>query len=168
MSGHLSAVIPESLEASVRAVLGAASDAKLTLATAESCTGGLLASLLTDIENLSHAFERGFVVYTDAAKHDLLGVPTELLAREGAVSAPVAVAMAEGAIDRSRADVAVAITGFAGPAGRGDEEGLVHVACARRGRATARREAHFGPRGRGAVRIAAVTVALAMLAEAIR
>ena len=85
------------------------------IATAESCTGGLVAALLTDIEGCSHAFERGFVSYTDQSKHELLGVDRALLDACGAVSRPVAIAMAEGAMARSGAQIAVSTTGFAGP-----------------------------------------------------
>src|SRR4051794_41766457 len=92
-------------------------DAELTIATAESCTGGMLAALLTDIEGAGHGFDRGFVTYTKEAKTELLGIEPSLLDRNDAVSEVVARAMAEGALKRSKADLAVAITGFAGPAG---------------------------------------------------
>src|SRR6187549_193461 len=106
------------------------------LVTAESCTGGLLASLLTDIPGSSHAFDRGFVTYTDESKNDLLGVPMDMLAEHTAVSKPVAIAMAEGALAKSKGAVAVAITGYAeGSKKRGEEAGLVHFASARTGRA---------------------------------
>ncbi|WP_339639287.1 CinA family protein [uncultured Sulfitobacter sp.] len=85
------------------------------IATAESCTGGLVAALLTDIEGCSHAFERGFISYTDQSKHELLGGDRALLNACGAVSRPVAIAMAEGAMARSGAQIAVSTTGFAGP-----------------------------------------------------
>lgn len=137
----------------------------MALATAESCTGGLLASLLTDVEGVSHAFERGFVVYSEEAKRELLGVPAALLAEHGAVSRPVALAMAEGALRASHARIALAITGFAGAGGPGDEAGRVHFACAVRGLDTRHREAHFGDIGRGPVRIACIRVALEMFAE---
>lgn len=164
----LSPALPDDVDHAARAVLDAACDRDLSIATAESCTGGLLASLLTDVEGASHAFERGFVVYSEDAKCELLGVARDTVERCGAVSEPVAVAMAEGALARSHADIALAVTGFAGPAGPGDEPGLVHFACARTGRATAHREEHFGDIGRGPVRIACMRVGLAMLAEAIR
>src|SRR3546814_7275302 len=99
------------------------------LATAESCTGGLLASLLTDVEGASHAFERGFVVYSEKAKCELLGIQQADITHCGAVSRTVAIAMAKGSIHSSEADIALSITGFAGD---GDEPGLVHFACARR------------------------------------
>ncbi len=167
MTDTLSATLPEDVERLIRRCLRGAADRKLTLTTAESCTGGLLSSVLTDIDGLGHVFDRGFVVYTDAAKRELLGVPAETLEREGAVSKPVAVAMAGGALDRSEGSVAIAVTGFAGPAGPGDEPGLVHFACGRRGGKIVHREEHFGPLERGPARIACLRVALAMLCEAL-
>jgi nicotinamide-nucleotide amidase len=159
----LSATLPDDVEAMVRRILQSACDRELRLATAESCTGGLLASVLTDVEDLSHAFERGFVVYSDEAKTELLGVLAELIDREGAVSRPVAMAMAEGGIAHSAADICLAVTGFSGPAGPDDEAGLVHFACQRRGRDVRHREEHFGDIGRGATRIACLRVALEMI-----
>lgn len=105
----------------------------ITLATAESCTGGLLASLLTDVEGLSHCFERGFVCYSETSKCDQLGLDQGEIDRHGAVSRSVAIAMAEGALARSNAEIAFAVTGFAGRGEEGDEPGLVHFACARHG-----------------------------------
>ena len=131
-------------------------------ATAESCTGGMLASLMTDIPGIAHTFERGFVTYTDESKHELLGVPSEMLKDKGAVSQEVAIAMAEGALERSRANMALAVTGFADT---GDEPGLVHFACARAGRKTAHREEHFGPIGRGATRLECLRVSIEMMTE---
>lgn len=142
-------------------------EGELRLATAESCTGGLVAALLTDIEGCSHAFERGFVTYTDEAKHELLGVPMALLHEKGAVSEPVAVAMAEGALKRSRADIAVSVTGFAGPGGPGDEEGLVHFALARGGRNTVHRVQSFGALGRDPIRQRSLGTILEMLEETV-
>jgi nicotinamide-nucleotide amidase len=163
----LSPVLPDEVDEAARAVLEKACDRELSLATAESCTGGLLASLLTDVEGVSGCFERGFVTYSEDAKTELLGVPKELIDRHGAVSEAVAVAMAEGALHASRADVALSITGFAGPGDPDDEPGLVHFACARKGGPTVHREAHFGDIGRGPVRIECMRTALAMLAEAL-
>ena len=140
----------------------------LKLAAAESCTGGLLTGLLTEAAGSSAVVERGFVTYSNEAKQELIGVPAALVATHGAVSEPVARAMAEGALARSRADVAVSITGIAGPGG-GDARkpvGLVHFACARRGAATVAHEARFGDRGRAGVRRAALDVALDLLAAA--
>ena len=143
-------------------------DKDLTIATAESCTGGMLAALLTDIEGAGHGFERGFVTYTKEAKSDLLGIPRDLLEDNDAVSETVARAMAEGALARSEADLALGVTGFAGPAGEGREEGLVHFALACREGETMHREAHFGSIGRGPVRVHSLKTMLEMLEEAVR
>jgi nicotinamide-nucleotide amidase len=145
-----------------KAVLQAACDRQLTLATAESCTGGLLASLLTDLPGLSHAFERGFVTYTDEAKHEMLGVPEVVLREDGAVSERSARAMAEGALAHSRADVCVSITGFA-EGGPGQPAGLVHFGCARHGSPTLHRREQFGDCGRAEVRLQALKTALELL-----
>ena len=155
-------VVPDEVEKTTRDLLERACEMDLTIATAESCTGGMVASLLTDVPGASHAFERGFITYTDEAKADMLGIPLQLIKREGAVSHAVAVAMAEGALARSDANVAVSITGFAG---HGDEPGLVHFACAREGRETRHREEHFGDIGRGKIRVQCLRVATEMLAE---
>lgn len=155
-------VVPDEVEKTTRKLLERACDLDLTIATAESCTGGMVASLLTDVPGASHAFERGFVTYTDEAKADMLGIPLDLIGREGAVSRAVAIAMAEGALARSDADVAVSITGFAGD---GDEPGLVHFACARKDSETRHREEHFGDIGRGRIRVQCLRVAAEMLAE---
>jgi nicotinamide-nucleotide amidase len=158
----LSPVLPNRLEEATRRLLAKASERGLVLATAESCTGGMLASLLTDVQGVAHAFDRGFVTYSEEAKTEMLGVPAALIDEKGAVSREVAVAMAERALSRSRANIALAITGFADT---GEEPGLVHFACARNGRITMRREEHFGGIGRGAVRVAALDVAIAMMTE---
>ena len=166
MSETLKPILPSRIEKAADAVLAAASDADVPLATAESCTGGLLAALLTDVEGSSHIFERGFVVYSEEAKCDLLGIERALVDECGAVSRDVAMAMVEGALTRSNAQLAVAITGFAGKTDQG-EEGLVHFACQREGRAAQHREEHFGAIGRDGVRIAALEVALEMMKEAL-
>lgn len=163
----LSPVVPAHMETRAARVLERACAAELTLATAESCTGGLLSSLLTDIQGASHAFERGFVVYSEEAKCELLGIAREKIDHCGAVSRDVAIAMAEGALTHSHADISLAITGFAGPGGPDDEPGLVHFACARRDHPTAHREAHFGDIGRGPVRVACLGIALEMIEEAL-
>jgi len=138
---------------------------KLMLATAESCTGGLVAGLLTEIAGSSAVVERGFVTYTNEAKSELIDVPRELLENFGAVSQQVARAMAIGALKHSRADITVALTGVAGPGGGSAEKpvGLVHIACARRGRETDHRECRFPDTGRAGIRRAAILVALDML-----
>ena len=158
----LSPVLPDRLEEATRRLLVKACERGLVLAVAESCTGGLLASLLTDVEGVSHSFDRGFVTYSEQAKTEMLGVPAALIDAKNAVSKEVAIAMAEGALERSRANIACAITGFAG---MGDEPGLVHFACARAGRTTAHREEHFGAIGRGATRVAAIEAAVEMMTE---
>ncbi|MBV8797420.1 MAG: CinA family protein [Hyphomicrobiales bacterium] len=142
--------------------------AGLMAATAESCTGGLIAGLLTEVPGSSTVLERGFVVYSNAAKQELLGVPAETLASHGAVSRETAIAMAEGGLRASRAEVAVSVTGIAGPDGGSATKpvGLVHFACARRGRPTVAREERFGDIGREAVRLASVKVGLDLLEAA--
>jgi nicotinamide-nucleotide amidase len=158
----LSPVLPDEIEEATRRLLSKACERDIAFATAESCTGGMLASMLTDVQGVAHSFDRGFVTYSEAAKTDLLGVPAALIAEKGAVSREVALAMAEGALARSDANIALAITGFADS---GDEPGLVHFACARAGRKTAHREEHFGPIGRGATRIECMRVAVEMMTE---
>jgi len=141
---------------------------RLRVATAESCTGGLVAALFTDIPGSSDVVERGFVTYSNDAKHELLDVPEEMLAQHGAVSEAVARAMAAGALAHSHAEVAVSITGVAGPDGGSAEKpvGLVHLAAARRGGPTLHRACQFGNIGRTGVRLASVEVALQLVAEA--
>lgn len=168
MAETLDPILPPDIDELTRAVLEAACAREMTLATAESCTGGLLASLLTDVPGCSHAFDRGFVAYTDEAKIQMLDVPPSLLPHGGAVSQPVAIAMAEGAIQRSRADVAVSITGWAEDVGDPERPGgLVHFACARRGGYTHHRQAQFGDIGRAALRLECLRVALKMLRQAL-
>ena len=139
----------------------------LRLATAEGCTGGLIAALLTEIAGSSDVVERGFVAYANAAKSELLGVPDAMLAEHGAVSEPVARAMCQGTLARSEADIAVAVTGVAGPGGDSAAKpvGLVHIAAARRGGAVLHEEHRLGEIGRGAVRIAGVEAALQLVAR---
>lgn len=137
----------------------------LKIATAESCTGGLVAALFTEIPGSSATFDRGFVVYSNAAKHDMLGVPAELIETHGAVSAQTACAMAEGALAHSQADIAIAITGVAGPGGGSAEKpvGLVHFASARAGAPTMPVEMRYGDLGRANVRRAALESALELI-----
>jgi len=142
-------------------------DRGLKIATAESCTGGMFAALMTDIEGCGHGFDRGFVTYSNEAKDDLLGVDHALLEQNDAVSEAAVRAMAEGALHRSEADIAIGVTGFAGPGGPGQEEGLVHFAVARRDRPTQHREQHFGAVGRGPVRVKSLTVMLEMLEQSL-
>jgi nicotinamide-nucleotide amidase len=149
-------------------LIAACRAAEITLATAESCTGGLLAALITAIPGSSDVFERGFVTYSNAAKIECLGVSPRILEIFGAVSAEAARAMAEGAIARSTAGVAVSITGIAGPAGGslGKPVGLVHFGLARRGGAIVAVEKRFGDLGRDGVRSGAVATAIELLLEA--
>ncbi len=162
-------MFPSDLTARAAALIDRFRAAGLKVATAESCTGGLIAGLLTEIPGSSAVVERGFVVYSNDAKVELLGVPPETLAAHGAVSEATARAMAEGALKASRADVAVSVTGVAGPDGGSAEKpvGLVWFGCARRGGAAVTREERFGPIGRGAVRLASVRVALDLLEAAV-
>lgn len=146
-------------------VLDDAERARLKIVTAESCTGGLVAALLTDIAGSSAVFERGFVTYSNKAKEEMLGVPGDVLADFGAVSEPVARMMAEGALANSRANIAVSITGVAGPGGgtRMKPVGTVHLACARENRAVLHEMLQLGDIGRDAIRLAAVEAALNLI-----
>ncbi|HSU07082.1 MAG TPA: CinA family protein [Acetobacteraceae bacterium] len=136
----------------------------LMLATAESCTGGLIAAALTAIPGSSDVVERGFITYSNEAKSDLVGVPPALIATHGAVSEPVARAMAEGAVAHSRADIAVSVTGVAGPGGGSAAKpvGLVWFGLARRGRPTLT-EHQILPGDRTAIRAATVERAIALI-----
>jgi nicotinamide-nucleotide amidase len=140
------------------------------IATAESCTGGLVAALLTEIAGSSRVVERGFVTYSNEAKVEELGVAPKLIADFGAVSAEVAGAMAEGAIENSRADAAVAITGVAGPGGGSAAKpvGLVHLAFATGDGLVRHIERRYGEIGRSAIRLAALDDALTLLEEALQ
>jgi nicotinamide-nucleotide amidase len=139
----------------------------LRVATAESCTGGLVVAALTDIAGSSDVVDRGFVTYSNQAKQEMLGVTSETLRDHGAVSRETAEAMARGAIAHSSADLAVAITGVAGPGGGSADKpvGLVHFASASRGGALTHTEMRYGEIGRGNVRVRSVLQALAMLRE---
>lgn len=137
----------------------------LMIATAESCTGGLVAALLTSIAGSSDVIDCGFVTYSNAAKQKMLGVPLHVIEQHGAVSLQCAIAMAEGALANSAADLAVSITGIAGPGGGSADKpvGLVHFASARKGSLTIHRQENFGDIGRDGVRAASVAVALTLL-----
>ena len=151
------------------AVIASAKARGWTVATAESCTGGLVAAALTAVPGSSAVVDRGFVTYSNVAKVDLLGVPTAMIAEHGAVSEIVARTMAEGARAHAGVDVVVSITGVAGPGGGSQDKpvGLVHFACAGpAGTVQARHE--FGDLGREGVRLAAVRVALGSLLDACR
>jgi nicotinamide-nucleotide amidase len=157
----------DDLRAAAMAVLDACRARGLKIATAESCTGGLVAGALTDIAGSSAVFDCGFVTYSDEAKQKMLGVAAETLRDHGAVSWQTAEEMARGAIARSNADIAVAITGIAGPTGGTAEKpvGLVHFAAASRGGALAHKEMRYGNLRRAQVRRKSVLEALAMLRE---
>jgi nicotinamide-nucleotide amidase len=159
-------VIDDDLRKAAKRVLDLCRARGLRVATAESCTGGLVAGALTEIAGSSDVVDRGFVTYSDEAKQELLGVPVQTLQQHGAVSGETAVAMAAGALKHSRADLAVSITGIAGPGGGSKEKpvGLVHFAAASRdGRQLARR-CLFGKIGRRRVRLRSVAQALELLA----
>jgi nicotinamide-nucleotide amidase len=161
-------MFPDDLRAQAERLLDAYRDAGWTLATAESCTGGLIAGLLTEIPGSSAVVERGFVTYTNAAKQEMLGVPADTLRDHGAVSAPVARAMAEGALTRAPVQAAVAVTGVAGPSGGTPDKpvGRVEFALAARGQEsyTVR---HDLAGDRGQIRRASVAVALELFHRAL-
>jgi nicotinamide-nucleotide amidase len=146
-------------------VLDACRARRLKVASAESCTGGLIAGALTEIAGSSDVFDRGFVTYSNAAKQRMLGVAAVILERHGAVSRETAEAMAEGALTASKADLVVAVTGIAGPGGGSPDKpvGLVHLAAAARDGERLHREKRYGDIGRSGVRKQAVAEALAML-----
>jgi nicotinamide-nucleotide amidase len=159
---------PQTIPALARLVLTTARQAGVMIATAESCTGGLVAAALTAIPGSSDVVDRGFVTYSNAAKTAMLGVPACLIADLGAVSAEVAAAMAEGALRASQAGIAVAITGIAGPGGGSAEKpvGLVHFAAASRSGHVNRVERRYAPTlSRTAIRRAATRDALILLLE---
>lgn len=143
---------------------------QLKVATAESCTGGLVAGAITEVAGASQVFDWGVVTYSNDAKAELLGVPAMLINEHGAVSAEVATAMAEGALHRSAADLAVSVTGIAGPDGGSAEKpvGLVYLAAARSGQPVFCEKHQLGDRGRGATRLAATQLAIQILFRAAR
>lgn len=155
----------QALLADAEALHAICRSAGLKIAVAESCTGGLLAGLLTELAGSSDAFDRGFVTYSNDAKHDLLGVPRDMLADYGAVSEPVARSMAEGCLNVAGVDLAASVTGVAGPGGGSAMKpvGLVHFAAARKGRGTIHQVQRFGDLGRSAIRLKAVETAMEML-----
>jgi nicotinamide-nucleotide amidase len=161
-------MFPDDIETLARRAIESATARGLMIATAESCTGGLIAGALTAIAGSSAAFERGFVTYSNAAKTDLLGVPAELIESQGAVSEPVARAMAAGAVSRSSARVSVSVTGVAGPGGGSPDKpvGLVHFAAAGPD-GMVHVEHRFGDIGREAIRLASVRVGLGLLLDRI-
>ncbi len=160
-------MIDDATLAQAEALLAALRARGWMAATAESCTGGLIAACLTAIAGSSDVVDRGFVTYSNAAKNEMLGVDLALIAAHGAVCEPVARAMAEGALARSRADVTVAVTGVAGPGGGSAEKpvGLVWFGCAVKGQT--RSERHVFPGDRTQVRAATVKRALEVVSEAL-
>ncbi|WP_018147219.1 CinA family protein [Henriciella marina] len=146
-----------------------ARERRIKIATAESCTGGLIAALFTEFSGSSDVFERGFVTYSNRAKEEVLGVPGDLIADNGAVSEAVARIMAEGALEASRANLAIAVTGVAGPGGGTPMKpvGTVHIACARENKAVLHEVCYFGDIGRHEVRMATIETALEMIRQQI-
>jgi nicotinamide-nucleotide amidase len=159
-------MFPQDIQRLTQQIVATSTARGLMLATAESCTGGLVAAALTAVPGSSAALDRGFVTYSNEAKQQMLDVPEDTLITHGAVSEPTARAMAQGAVARSRAAVSVAVTGIAGPGGGSAEKpvGLVHFAAQGPDGLIHRRET-FGDLGRDAVRLAALGVALEMLAD---
>ncbi|RFZ86582.1 CinA family protein [Shinella sp. WSJ-2] len=161
---------PEDIEETARSIVADFTEKKLLIATAESCTAGLIAGAITEIPGSSNVFDRGFVTYSNEAKREMIGVANATLKAHGAVSRPTALEMAQGAIGNSGANISIAVTGIAGPGGGTEEKpvGLVHLAAARTGHETLHREMRYGEIGRSAVRLATVRTALEMLIEIAR
>jgi nicotinamide-nucleotide amidase len=157
-------MIPDTMLLDAEALLAACRAKGVMLATAESCTGGLIAATLTAIAGSSDVVDRGFVTYSNEAKHDLVGVPADLIAANGAVSEPVARAMAEGALERSRAGITISVTGVAGPGGGTALKpvGLVWFGLASRGKPT-HSEHHVFPGDRSGIRVATVAKAFELI-----
>ena len=161
-------MLPAALLTEAEVLLAACRSKGVMLATVESCTGGLIAAALTAVAESSDVVERGFVTYSNEAKHDLVGVPMELITTHGAVSEEVAAAMAAGGVARSRATIAVSVTGVAGPGGGTATKpvGLVCFGLACRGKPTLTTQAIF-PGDRAAIRAAAVARAFALIRDAL-
>jgi nicotinamide-nucleotide amidase len=162
-------MFPADLIQSAEALLSACRSREMRLATAESCTGGLIAAVLTEIPGSSDVVERGFVTYSNDAKIDMLGVTAAVIERHGAVSAAVALAMVEGALKHSRANLAVAVTGVAGPGGGTVQKpvGLVYLAVEQKGKPAVAQRFNFADMSRQDVRMSSVREALRLLSEAI-
>lgn len=141
----------------------------LMIATAESCTGGLIAGVLTEIAGSSAVVDRGFVTYSNESKTEMLGVPAELIVELGAVSKDVSIAMAEGALKNSNADIAVSVTGIAGPGGGSPDKpvGTVHIAIAVKAQETRHSHCWFVDRGRKSIRLETIQTALTSTLNAI-
>lgn len=159
-------MFPDDIQQLAQQIVAASAERGLMLATAESCTGGLVAAALTAVPGSSAALDRGFVTYSNKAKHEMLGVPQTVLDAHGAVSEQTARAMARGAAERSQATVSVSVTGIAGPGGGSAEKpvGLVHFAAQGPGGMVHQR-ALFGDLGRDEVRLAAMRLALELLKD---
>lgn len=158
---------PADIEVKAGQIIAQFTAGRFKIATAESCTGGLIVGALTEISGSSAVVDRGFVTYSNEAKVDMLGVETATLAAHGAVSRQTAIEMARGAIQRSTADFAIAVTGIAGPSGGSAEKpvGLVHLAASSRNGAVLHREMRYGDIGRDGIRLATVRTALDLLVE---
>jgi len=162
-------MFPLEIETLARLLIDEVRERHLRVTTAESCTGGLVAAAICSIPGASDVFERGFITYTNRAKEEMLGIPGDMLADFGAVSEPVARMMAEGALNHSRAHIAVAITGVAGPGGGSPMKpvGTVHIATARSTAGIRHRHEVFDGETRLDVQLTAVAVALQMMRDAI-
>lgn len=160
-------MFPADIEPLAKTITDRAADAGIMLATAESCTAGLLVAALTTVSGSAKAVDRGFVTYSNDAKHQMLGVDMKLIDLHGAVSRSVAEAMAKGALKASGAGLAASVTGIAGPTGGTADKpvGLVHFAVAHQDGRLIHREARFGDIGRDSVRLESVRTALRMMAE---
>jgi len=160
-------LFPADIEDEARRIIAEFSARGMMVATAESCTGGLIAGALTEISGSSAVVDRGFVTYTNEAKMDLLGVKSTTLAAFGAVSKETALQMVQGALFRSRANLAVAVTGIAGPGGGSAEKpvGLVHLAARSREGAILHREMRYGDIGRTDIRLATIRTAFELLRD---
>ncbi len=162
-------MIPGDLIDDAEGLLALLRERGLTIATGESCTGGLITAILTAIAGSSDVVDRGFVTYSNAAKIDMLGVPADLIAQHGAVSRDVARAMVEGILTVCPADIGVSVTGIAGPSGGSEEKpvGLVYVSAAKRGGATLGRACRFSDIGRNEVRLASVRTAFELVRDVV-
>lgn len=160
-------LFPADIEAAAARIIAEFSAGGLTLATAESCTGGLIIGALTEISGSSSVVDRGFITYSNQAKIDLLGVQPETLERFGAVSRQTALEMVDGALRQAGSDLAVAVTGIAGPGGGSADKpvGLVHLAAGSAKGKRLHREMRYGELGRSGIRLATVRTALQMLID---